>query len=121
MYQKMPQHNQDIPLFNFQNHTPTYTSHDAHLHYSGISFFCAQWVLRRTYPEWSVLGQIQFLSRCSAEERWEIAGCSFFIHTEVSFINCSRISSAMPPHIRKAKQQLCNHYYVLNYSAYGSV
>jgi len=108
MYKTMAKHSQDIPppfFFNFQNSTPphTYTSHDAHLHYSSISHCGVRWVLKRRYPERSVLGRNQLLSRRFAEGRWGIARCSFVIHTEVSFTICSRISSAMPPHIRKTK------------------
>jgi len=40
----------------------TYTSHDDHLHYSGISHFGAQWVLRRRYPSDLSLVRINFLA-----------------------------------------------------------
>jgi hypothetical protein len=123
MCQIMPIQRQDIPPFLISKilpHTYTYTSHDAYLQCRGISHFGAQRALRRRYPEWSVLCQNQVLSRWSPERIWGIAGCSLLFHIAVSFITCSRISSVIHLTSEKQKQQLCNHYYFLNYSAYCS-
>ena len=120
MCQIMPIHSQDIPLLISKIIPHTYTLHEAYLQCRGIPHFAAQRALTKRYPEWSVLSQNRVLSRWSPEGIWGIAGCSLLFHNEVSFITCSRISSVIHLTSEKQNQQLCNHYYFLNYGAYCS-
>ena len=103
MYQRMPIQSQDTSLFNFQNHTPHLSHHDTHLHCRDILHFNVQLVLWRRYPECFVLGHNPALSRKCAAGRWGTVGCSLLIHTGISFITGSRISSMMPSHITKTR------------------
>jgi hypothetical protein len=84
MYQTIPEHSQDT-LFLISKIIPhIYTSHEAHLHCNGISHFCAQWVLLRRYPEWSVWSE-------STREEWTKGPTTLVVKGLIWFTDGSRM------------------------------